>query len=112
MLPRQHRLRSSEDFRAARRRGRKFVLPGLIIHVAPGYFPDSVTKVGLTVGKDCGNSVSRHRLSRRIRAAMAAVVRDIPPGSCVVIRALPSAHELSPEELGDSVGTLVRRMSS
>jgi ribonuclease P protein component len=93
MLPAIHRMRSSEDFRQVRRLGKKFLPPGLVIHVSQGFFSPGASKIGITVGKDCGNSVARHRLSRRIRGAMAPFVTELPAGSGVVIRALPGATE-------------------
>ncbi len=64
----------------------------LILHVFPGFYGQGPPRVGITVGKDCGNSVARHRLSRRIRGAMAQHIDALPPGSGVVIRALPGAE--------------------
>jgi len=93
MLPAAHRMRSSEDFRQVRRRGKKFLVPGLVVHISHGFFTTGLSKVGITVGKDCGNSVARHRLSRRIRGAMSPLVSQLPPGTGVVIRALPQATE-------------------
>ncbi len=93
MLPLTHRLRTTEDFRVIRRAGKKYVYEGLIVHIYQGFFGDQPTRVGITTGKDCGNSVARHRLSRRIRGAMASLVDQLPVGSGVVIRALPTATE-------------------
>ena len=93
LLPSVHRLRKTEDFRLIRRRGKKYVYQGLIIHISQGYFGEGPSQIGITVGKDCGNSVARHRLSRRIRGAMSSVVDQLPQGSGVVIRALPTATE-------------------
>jgi len=59
---------------------KKFWPPGLVMHVCPGMYGSSPSLVGLTVGKDCGNAVERHRASRRIRAAMRPVVQRLPPG--------------------------------
>lgn len=91
MLPSVHRLRRTEDFREIRRIGKKYVCSVLIIHVSLDYFGTEPSRVGITVGKDCGNSVARHRLSRRIRGAAVALVGRLPVGTGVVIRALPSA---------------------
>jgi len=94
MLAAQHRMRSSVDFQKVRRSGKKVVLPGLIMHICVGMFADSATQVGLTVGKDCGNSVQRHRTSRRIRAAISPVVTKLPPGTGLVVKALPQIRVL------------------
>ena len=48
--------------------------------------------MGLVVGRVVGPSVARHRVSRRLRAALAGIVAELPSGSWVVVRALPGAH--------------------
>lgn len=93
MLPSIHRMRKPQDFQRTRRSGRKFVVPGLIIHISQGVFGTDPVRIGITVGKDCGNSVSRHRISRRIRAAVRPWIDELPLGSAVVIKALPSCGE-------------------
>lgn len=105
MLASQHRMRSSRDFQRVRRNGKKVVLPGLIIHVYPGMYGSDSSRVGLTVGKDCGNAVQRHRASRRIRAAMGFVVKQLPVGTGVVVKSLPLIHTLSldPEPITESL---------
>ncbi len=95
MLAAQNRMRDSRDFQTVRRNGFKVVLPGLIMHIYVGIYQDFTTRVGLTVGKDCGNSVQRHRASRRIRAAIKPVVEQLPIGTGLVIKALPSIHDFS-----------------
>ena len=92
MLAAQHRMRSSADFQKVRRNGKKIVTAGLIVHVYEGMYLGHATQVGLTVGKDCGNSVQRHRTSRRIRATFNPIVSQLPPGTGVVVKALPDIH--------------------
>lgn len=48
-------------------------------------------RVGVVVSKAVGGSVQRHRAARRIRGAVAPVLRDLPEGSKLVVRALPGA---------------------
>lgn len=93
MLPTSNRMRRSDDFRIVRRRGQKIVSECLIIHILQGVYGQESPRVGITVGKDCGNSVARHRLSRRIRGAIAQQIEVLPPGCGVVIRALPAASQ-------------------
>ena len=94
MLAAQHRMRSSRDFQSARRNGKKVLTPGLVIHIYPGMYGATPTRVGLTVGKDCGNAVQRHRASRRIRAAMRPVVQALPVGTGLVVKSLPQIHAM------------------
>lgn len=94
MLAAQHRMRNSVDFQEVRRNGKKVVAPSVIMHIHVGMYSDLVSRVGLTVGKDCGNSVQRHRISRRIRAAFGPIVGKLPPGTGLVIKALPHIRDL------------------
>ena len=95
MLAAQHRMRSTRDFQSVRRNGKKVLTPGLIVHIYPGMYGTTPSRVGLTVGKDCGNAVQRHRVSRRIRATMGPVLEVLPVGTGLVVKALPQVHTLS-----------------
>ena len=72
--------------------------------------------MGFTVGKSVGNSVIRHRVSRRLREAIRPLVTDLPAGSRVVVRALPEAAGASVtelrEQLASALATLERRAAS
>jgi ribonuclease P protein component len=105
MLAAQHRMRSPRDFQFVRRNGKKVLTPGLVMHVCPGMYGSSPTLVGLTVGKDCGNAVERHRASRRIRAALRPVVQRLPQGTGLVVKALPQIHvvNLCPDLITESL---------
>jgi ribonuclease P protein component len=111
MLAAQHRMRNSRDFQSVRRNGKKVLTPGLVIHIYLGMYDATPTRVGLTVGKDCGNAVQRHRASRRIRAAMKPVVQRLPVGTGLVVKALPQIHTtiLEPEDIMQSLLLKVSR---
>jgi ribonuclease P protein component len=49
--------------------------------------------MGLVVGKNVGNSVQRHRVSRVLRHAMPEVFTNLPSQVDVVLRALPGAAQ-------------------
>jgi ribonuclease P protein component len=48
-------------------------------------------RVGLVVGRTVGNSVVRHRVSRRLRAAAAGELYRLPPTADLVLRARPES---------------------
>ncbi|HVV09113.1 ribonuclease P protein component [Amycolatopsis sp.] len=107
MLPAAARLRRSEDFREVMRRGSRAGRRRLVVHAlqAPdppaGADPVEVgPRAGFVVSKAVGNSVVRHRVSRRLRHLVAGHLGTVPPGSSLVVRALPPAATASSAELG------------
>jgi ribonuclease P protein component len=48
-------------------------------------------RVGLVVGRAVGNSVTRHRVSRRLRAAAAVELHRLPATADLVVRARPES---------------------
>lgn len=111
MLAAQHRMRSTQDFQSVRRHGKKVLTPGLVIHIHLGMYAGAPSRVGLTVGKDCGNAVQRHRVSRRIRATMGSVLGHLPTGTGLVVKALPQIHTLvlDPEVITGAILLKVNR---
>ena len=90
MLPAANRMRTAADFAHTTRRGTKVSRGSVVVYVAA--VPDwAAPRVGLVVSKAVGNSVLRHRASRRIRGAVAPLLGSLPPGTRVVIRALSGA---------------------
>lgn len=49
------------------------------------------SKIAFAVGKNVGNSVIRHRVTRQLRHVVTPVLYRFPSGSHVVVRALPGA---------------------
>lgn len=117
MLPAGHRLRRSADFRSTTRSGLRAGRSALVVHLSPAAVAlTEPARVGFTVGKSVGNSVIRHRVSRRLREAIRPLVTDLPAGSRVVVRALPEAAGASVgelrEQLASALATLQRRAAS
>jgi ribonuclease P protein component len=90
MLPAANRMRTAADFTHTTRRGTKVTRGAVVVYVAV-HEDDSDPRVGLIVNKAVGNSVVRHRVSRRIRGAIAPLLPTLARGTCVVVRALPGA---------------------
>ncbi|HEX7396825.1 MAG TPA: ribonuclease P protein component [Propionibacteriaceae bacterium] len=96
MLPAAARLRSSDDFRATVRHGRRIGRTTVVLHVVSR--PDTITRAGFVVSKAVGGAVTRNRVKRRLRHLVAARLADQTKGVDVVVRALPAAAT-SPERL-------------
>jgi ribonuclease P protein component len=112
VLPAAARLRRSEDFREVMRRGSRAGRRRLVVHALVPNPPASTdTRAGFVVSKAVGNSVVRHRVSRRLRHLVADRLGTVPAGSSLVIRALPPAAKASSAELGADIDAALRRLA-
>ena len=91
MLPAGSRLRRRADFVATLRSARGTRAAGLlVVHVARPE-ADTPPQVGFVVSRAVGAAVVRNRVRRRLRHLAAGQLDRLPPGSRVVVRALPSS---------------------
>ncbi|AOS66198.1 ribonuclease P protein component [Actinoalloteichus hymeniacidonis] len=67
-------------------------------------------RVGFVVSKAVGDSVVRHRVSRRLRHVLRARLGALPPGTDVVVRALPPAASSTSDQLASDVDRAFRRL--
>jgi ribonuclease P protein component len=113
VLPPANRLRRSADFAETLRLGERTRRGHLVVALNRGPTvaePAAVPRVGLIVGKAVGGSVVRHRLSRRLRAHLAARLDVLPPGSATVVRALAGAETDSFRRLGADIDAALNRL--
>jgi ribonuclease P protein component len=112
VLPAAHRMRRSTDFAETIRRGRRVGRRTLVVHLlrpvaaAGGSStagPLPAAQVGLVVSRAVGNSVVRHRVSRRLRAVIAPRLVSLPQGTRLVVRALPAGATASSAELASDL---------
>jgi ribonuclease P protein component len=68
-------------------------------------------RVGFVVSKAVGNSVVRHRVTRRLRHLMADRLGTLPVDCALVIRALPASAAASSSELGVDLDKALRRLN-
>ena len=119
MLPTENRLRRREDFAAAIRRGRRAGRPLLVVHLrsnsnssdpheAGGDAPPA--RAGFVVSKAVGNAVVRNRVKRQLRHLVRDRMDQLPPGSLVVVRALPGAGEADHDELVRDLDAALKRL--
>jgi ribonuclease P protein component len=108
-----HRLRDSDAFRRTVRSGRRAGGAALVVHLlddAPasaGVGP----RVGLVVGKAIGNAVVRNRVKRQLRHLVRSHLTELPPGSELVIRALPPSATVGSAELGAELARCLERVT-
>jgi ribonuclease P protein component len=68
------------------------------------------SKVGFVVSKAVGNSVVRHRVSRRLRHVVRDRLAALPAGTSLVVRALPAAADATSDELARDFDAALRRL--
>jgi ribonuclease P protein component len=105
-------MRRSTDFSVVVRSGTRARRGALVVHHAPALTlaaPVAPALVGIVVNKAVGGSVVRHRVSRRLRAQLAARLDRLPEGSGTVVRALPAAATATSAELGRDLDAAVAR---
>ena len=98
MLPVSARLTSPQDFARTTKSGIRVTSQNFVGYL---YIQPAITtsaRAGLIIGKSVGGSVTRHRISRQIRHALAPLIEKFPAGSLIVIRGLkmqgqPDVHQ-------------------
>ncbi|MEV7570272.1 ribonuclease P protein component [Streptomyces tanashiensis] len=117
MLPTENRLRRREDFATAVRRGRRAGRPLLVVHLrsgasnphAPGESAPP-TRAGFVVSKAVGGAVVRNQVKRRLRHLVRDRLAELPPGSLVVVRALPGAGDAEHAQLARDLDAALQRL--
>lgn len=98
--------------RGGRGRTGRAATPLLVVHRCDRAGGDRPPRVGFVVPKAVGNAVVRHRVTRRLRAVMAARLRDLPAGTDLVVRANPAAARASSAEFAVAVDGALRRLGT
>ena len=117
MLPRRARLRRSQDFTEAVRRGTRAGRPLLVVHlelssgapVTSDSRPGSDPRAGFVVSKAVGNSVVRHAVARKLRHLVRPRLEALPAGAHLVVRALPGAGTATSAQLGADLDAALER---
>jgi ribonuclease P protein component len=112
VLPTGSRLTRRDEFASAVRRGRRVGRPRLVVHLlVPADAPDPADappRAGFVVSRAVGGSVVRHRVARRLRHLVRPRLATLPPGSRLVVRALPPAADAPSSVLGDDLDSGLR----
>ena len=90
--------------------GKKYSSRLLVLHVAKD--PSSPSRCAFAVGKNVGNSVVRHRITRQLRHIMVNRLAQFPPGSQVVVRALPGTALATSAELAENIDFALGKLLS
>ncbi len=86
MLPAANRLRTSREFELVTKTGERATSLSLVLYFKTS--ENTEPRVGLIVNSSVGGSVTRHRVSRQLRHAIAPLLASFPKNSNLVIRVL------------------------
>lgn len=92
MLPSASRLRAAPDWTATRR-GATAGRATVVVRISR--IEGERRLAGLAVSKAVGGAVVRNTVKRRLRAILVGVLPELPPGTGIVVRALPPAAQAS-----------------
>lgn len=109
MLARPNRLTRGVDYRKVVRRGRRCGGARLVTSVLPGA-DTRVPRFGFIISKQVGTAVVRNTVRRRLKAVCAEFLTAVPPGTDVVIRALPASAHADFAELRSDVARCLDRL--
>jgi ribonuclease P protein component len=104
------RLTASSDFARATKSGVRVTTEHFVgyLYISPVTNNDSV-KCGLIINKSVGGSVVRHRLSRKVRHAVAPIISTLPTSSLLVIRALKQDGD---KNITTEISELISKLST
>jgi ribonuclease P protein component len=110
VLAARQRLRRRSDFAAAIRAGRRAGRGSVAVHLAeppagdPAARADQLpARAGFVVSRAVGRAVVRNKVRRRLRHLVRERMAQLPPGTTLVVRALPGAATASYRQLGQDL---------
>jgi len=107
MLPSAYRLKERSSFSRVYARGKSCVTDLVVVYVLPNRL--YTTRIGFSVSKKLGNSVSRNRVKRLLREASRELLPQIAMGYDVVIVARKKAASESLEHLLPALAGLFKK---
>lgn len=110
MLPSHYRLHSRADISRTIRHGSRARRGALVVHVQVGAGGQVPARAAFAVSKAVGDSVTRHRVVRRLRALMPPLLDQLPGGTEVVVRAMPEAASASSAQLREDLVRALERV--
>ena len=108
MLPASNRLRLGQDFSKTTKTGHRATSNLLVLYFLTHEQLPLAPQVGLIINKSVGGSVTRHRIARQLRHAMASHLKDFPAHTQVVIRVLKNNPDYR-EDLSQLITKAIKR---
>ncbi|MBC7762371.1 MAG: ribonuclease P protein component [Candidatus Saccharibacteria bacterium] len=108
MLAHVNRITSGSDYQGVVRRGMRIVGAHTVLYVrksaeVPSGAAGVPVRFGFIVARNVGDAVRRNLVRRRLKAVTYELLSLVPPGTDVVIRALPTAQGAAWQTLYEEV---------
>lgn len=110
MLAQANRIVRADDYRSTVRRGRKSGTAHSVVYVRRR--DDDQVRFGFIVAKTVGNAVVRNTVRRRLKHVCHEMLATVPPGTDVVIRALPGSPDVPWSTLLTDISGVVDKVVS
>lgn len=100
-------LKRNKTFRYVYRKGRS--IPSKLLVMIYNKSRTGMVKVGFSVSKRIGNSVTRNRVKRRLREAFRPLIPDITPGYDIIFIARDAVKDAELTEIAGAMQSQLRR---
>jgi len=104
-------MRRGQDFSRTTKTGHRATSGLLVLYFLTHENLPAAPQIGLIINKSIGGSVTRHRIARQLRHAMAPHISTLQPHTQIVIRVL-KAHDDYREDLNELVAKMVKRLGA
>jgi putative membrane protein insertion efficiency factor/ribonuclease P protein component len=111
MLPSRYRLHSRSEISETIRHGRRARRGTVVVHVRVGDDDSTEARAAFAVNKAVGDSVTRHRVTRRLRGVLPPLLDRMPGGSALVVRAMPEAATATSDQLREDLERALARVT-
>ena len=104
-------MRRGQDFSRTTKTGHRATSGLLVLYFLTHENLPAAPQIGLIINKSVGGSVTRHRIARQLRHAIAPHIPTLQPHTQIVIRVL-KAHDDYREDLNALVAKMVKRLGA
>ena len=107
MLPKDYRLKKRKSFNYIHRKGKR--VEGEHLTLVFVFARMKNIKIGFSVSKKVGNSVTRHKAIRKMRAATKPLIPNIAPNHSIIIVAKEGIEKLHVNEITAVIENMIRK---